>query len=69
MNMGLKLMVERKKRGNTQKDIGKLINVSEQTISLYERGKALPRPTNMKKLAKYFGVSVEELFFDDGEEG
>lgn len=65
MNAGLRLMIERKKKRNTQRDIGKLIDVSEQTISLYERGKILPKPDNMKKLAEYFGVSVQELFFSE----
>lgn len=65
MNKGFRLMVERKKKNCSQKELGKLINVSEQTISLYERGKLTPRPENMKKLAEYFGITVQELFFED----
>ena len=48
--------------GVNQQEMGKLAGVSRQTISLIERGDYSPSVTLALKLAKIFGVSVEDIF-------
>lgn len=73
--MGLENRVkEHRARLNiNQSKLGELAHVSRQTISLIERGDYSPSVSLALKLAKIFGVSVEEIFSyeedetDDGE--
>lgn len=53
----------RKEKGITQEQLGKAIGVSKMAISKYESGDAVPNDDNKIKIARYFGVSVEELFY------
>lgn len=56
--------------GINQQELGALVGVSRQTISLIERGDYQPSIVIGLKLAKVFGVSVEEIFQyeEDGDE-
>ncbi len=45
-----------------QQEMGELVNVSRQTISLIERGDYSPSITLALKIAKVFGVPVEDIF-------
>ncbi|MFL0198132.1 helix-turn-helix transcriptional regulator [Clostridium sp. WILCCON 0269] len=63
MRQGLLLKFKRTEKGYNQENFGAAIGVSRQSISLYERGKLLPRPEKMKKISKILGASIEELFF------
>jgi len=45
----------------TQKDLAKLINVSQGTVAKYESGKSTPKMPVMVRLAQRAGVSVENL--------
>jgi len=56
------LKVQRAKLGINQGELGKLAGVSRQTISSIERGEYNPSITLVLKLAKIFGVTVEEIF-------
>jgi putative transcriptional regulator len=56
------IKVERAKKNITQTDLAKEINVSKQTIHSIETGRFVPSTIIALKMAKYFGVSVEELF-------
>jgi putative transcriptional regulator len=56
------IKVERAKKNITQSDLAKEINVSKQTIHSIETGRFVPSTIIALKMAKYFGVSVEELF-------
>lgn len=51
----------RKSRGLTMKDLGRIVGVSESTISLYETGKHEPDIITMGRIADALGVSVDEL--------
>lgn len=51
----------RKAAGLTMKQFGGLMGVSESTISLYETGKNEPDISMLKKMAEYFGVSIDYL--------
>lgn len=46
----------------TQEDLAKEISVSRQTINAMEKNKYVPSTLLALKLAKFFKVSVEEIF-------
>lgn len=53
-----------------QHEMGKLVGVSRQTISQIERGDYSPSVTLALKIAKVFGVSVEDIFvYQEDEDG
>lgn len=54
--------------GINQSELGKRSGVSRQTISLIERGDYSPSVTLALKLAKIFGVTVEDIFSYEEEE-
>lgn len=46
----------------SQSELGKMVNVSNKAISKWENGNAYPTSKTLSKLAKIFGVSVDEMF-------
>ena len=66
MNCGEKIAELRKKRGMTQDDLGKAMNVSYQAVSKWERGESQPDFDTMSKIAKLFNVPLG-YFEDDGD--
>lgn len=56
------LSVLRKEKGINQTDLGRMVGVSRQTISLIERGDYNPSVMVALSLAKVFDVSVEDIF-------
>ncbi|MBQ5323324.1 MAG: helix-turn-helix transcriptional regulator [Oscillospiraceae bacterium] len=58
----------RKERGIRQEDFAKLMGVSRQTISSLETGKYNPSIFLAYKIAKYFEMTIEEVFIFDEEE-
>lgn len=57
------IKVERAIKNITQDDLAKIIEVSRQTINAMEKGKYVPSTVLALKIAKYFGKSVDEIFF------
>lgn len=57
-----RLKEHRARIGVNQAQLGKLAGVSRQTISLIERGDYSPSVSLALKLAKVFGVTVEDIF-------
>jgi len=57
-----KLKFHRVMRDQTQEEVAKAIGVSRQTIHAIEKNKFVPSVQTAMLLAKYFGLSVEELF-------
>ncbi len=57
-----KLKIQRAIHDLTQDDLAKRICVSRQTINTIESGKYIPSTALALKMAKTFGISVEELF-------
>ena len=52
-------------RGNrSQAEMAKLYGVTQQSWSLWERGKNTPSPALMKKLEVDIGIPMEDIFFD-----
>ncbi|RDY28603.1 helix-turn-helix transcriptional regulator [Lachnotalea glycerini] len=51
-----------------QFELGQLVKVSRQTISQIERGDYSPSVTLALKIAKVFGVTVEDIFHYEEDE-
>ena len=51
-----------------QTEMGNLVGVSRQTISLFEGGDFSPSVTLVLKIAKVLNVSVEEIFSYEEDE-
>ena len=62
---GNRLLALRKKYGLSQGELGKLINVSNKSVSKWENGAAKPGVDLMAKLALALHVSVDDLLSDD----
>ena len=58
----------RKERGIRQEEFAKAMGVSRQTISSLENGRYNPSIQLAFKLARYFGLTVEDIFIDEEEE-
>ena len=58
----------RKARGIRQEDFAKEMGVSRQTISSLENGRYNPSITLAYKIAKYFGMTIEEVFIFEEED-
>ncbi len=52
----------RSQQGINQSDLGRLVGVSRQTISMIERGDYSPSVTLALKIARYFETTVEDIF-------
>ncbi len=46
----------------TQQDLAEKVNVSRQTINSIEAGKYVPSTVLALKIARIFGVGLEEIF-------
>ena len=58
----------RKARSVSQEELANALEVSRQTIISLEKGRYNPSLTLAFKLARYFGVTIEELFVFDEED-
>ena len=52
----------RKERGIRQEEFAKAMGVSRQTISSLENGRYNPSILLAYKIARYFGMAIEEVF-------
>lgn len=61
MSTGNKL---RELRGTrTQNDVAEAVGVTKSSYAMYERDERTPRDEVKIRLAKFFGVSIQDLFF------
>ena len=58
----------RKDRGIRQEDFAKALGVSRQTISSLETGRYNPSIMLAHKVARYFGLQIEDVFLFEDEE-
>ena len=49
--------------------VGRELGIDKSTVSCWKRRKAKPSDVNAKKIADYFGVSVEDLMGESKGEG
>lgn len=47
----------------SQNEVAEAVEVSRSAMSMYENGERIPRDEVKVKLAHYYGVSIEELFY------
>lgn len=55
----------RKAKGIRQEDFAKALGVSRQTISSLETGRYNPSIQLAHKIARYFGLTIEDVFLFD----
>lgn len=58
----------RKARGLRQEELARALSVSRQTISSLEKGRYNPSILLAFKIARYFGLTIEEIFIYGEEE-
>ena len=65
MSVGKKL---RELRGSrTQDEISKELGITKSSYAMYERDERVPRDEVKVRISNFFGVSVQELFFNQIE--
>lgn len=57
------LKTARETKGYTQAEAAKLLEISEYTLSNYEKGKTYPDVPVIKRIEKLYGVSYNQLIF------
>ena len=61
MEFNEKLQELRKQKGLTQEELAEQLYVSRTAISKWESGRGYPNIESLKAIAKFFGVTVDEL--------
>lgn len=67
MSVGEKIQFYRKQKNLSQEQLGEMLFVSRQTVSLWEKDQTLPTIDNLLKLKEIFGVSVDELLDNNAQ--
>ena len=65
MEFNEKLQELRKQRGLTQEELAQSLYVSRTAISKWESGRGYPNIDSLKAIAKFFGVTIDELLSGD----
>ena len=60
-NLGLKIKELRIEKELTQGELAKILGITQDSISLWEKGKRIPDTPYIAKLAAYFDVSTDYL--------
>ena len=59
----------RRERSMNQEELARALRVSRQTIGSLENGRYNPSITLAFKIARYFGLSIEEVFiYEEGQD-
>ena len=61
--IGNRLRDIRTERGETTETVAKEIGISASAITMYETGQRIPRDEIKIRLAEYYGLPVERIFF------
>ena len=67
-DFGNKLYALRTEKNLTQKDLAKILGVSDKAVSKWETGEAMPRLKTLQAIADCFSVSYEALLSQSSEE-
>ena len=62
MSVGERLRALRGER--TQEEISKELGITKSSYAMYERGERTPRDEVKVRISNYYGVSVQELFYN-----
>ena len=63
------IKLERARHNMTQADLAQRVGVSRKTINTIETGRFVPTAITAIKIARAFGLPVEEVFLLDESEG
>lgn len=66
--VGTLILKLRKEKNMTQKDMANKMNISDKTISKWERGLGCPDVSLLGELSEIFGVNIEKILLGDLEE-
>lgn len=61
IKIGEQIQILRKEKGLSQEDLAQVFNVTNQSVSKWETGQSCPDIALLPDIAKFFGVSVDEL--------
>ncbi|MBJ8115827.1 MULTISPECIES: helix-turn-helix transcriptional regulator [Bacillus] len=48
----------------SREEVAKAVGISVSTLQMYENGQRIPRDNIKIKLANFYGVTVQTIFFD-----
>ncbi len=65
VKIGMLIFSLRKEKGMTQKQLAKELNISDKTVSKWERGQGLPDISLMPELSRIFGIDIEKILEGD----
>lgn len=63
MNLSERLVELRKAWNLSQLELAEALNVSRQSISLWEKGSTTPSLDKLPLLAEFYGITIDELFY------
>lgn len=63
-----KLKTIRESKGINQKELAKILGVTESAVSHWEAGRYAPTTDKLLKIARFYGVTVDELIGDEYEQ-
>nr|DAX52057.1 MAG TPA: helix-turn-helix domain protein [Caudoviricetes sp.] len=63
MEVGKRLRRLRQKKKETIAKVSFAVKVAPSTLTAYELGDRTPRDDVKKRIAKYYGMTVEDIFF------
>lgn len=52
------------RNGRSRGEVAKAVGISVSTLQMYENGQRIPRDNIKIKLANFYGVTVQIIFFD-----
>lgn len=61
--MNTAVMLRDLRGDKTQEEIASALGITKSSWAMYERGERIPRDEIKVRIAKFFGKSVEELFY------
>lgn len=64
MSTGMILRNLRLSKGLSQGGIAKELDITKSSWAMYERGERVPRDEIKVRISDFFGVTVQELFFN-----
>ena len=65
MEFNEKIQELRKQKGLTQEELAEVLFVSRTAVSKWESGRGYPNIDSLKAIAKFFGVTIDELLSGD----
>lgn len=51
--------------GMSRQQLAQELQVSKSSLDKYERGERVPRDNVKKRIAQYFGKTVQEIFYNE----